>query len=181
MFALYFCTLQCVLWYVFYQYMYTLMCVLWCMDVMPVYVGAQQRQNSSWDCRQRSGQHQAWAAQDQRNAFLGWEGTVCKSLPPLLLFSPARTMDTDFSFFCVCDYTASVQVVTIQLQVTVLDEDDHGRNHNNRIDRHNSRFFTISSLRRKRSPTHTLKWQHIQSLSQATCRVPLGTKGQLSY
>ena len=31
-------------------------------------------------------------------------------------------------------------------------------NNNNRIERCNSRFFTISSLRRESSPTCTLKW-----------------------
>ena len=39
-------------------------------------------------------------------------------------------------------------------------------NNNNRIQRRNSRFLTISSLRRKLSPTHTLKWprhNHVQT------------------
>ena len=36
--------------------------------------------------------------------------------------------------------------------------DGNNNNSNNRIERSNSRFFTISSLHRKRSPTHTLKW-----------------------
>ena len=33
---------------------------------------------------------------------------------------------------------------------------NNNNNNNTRIERHNSRFFTISSLRREPSPTHTL-------------------------
>ena len=53
-------------------------------------------------------------------------------------------------------------------------------NNNNRIQRRNSRLFTIFSLRREPSPTRALKWpgrkcanhvQHIECLSRATCRV----------
>ena len=36
--------------------------------------------------------------------------------------------------------------------------DDDDDDDNNRIERHNSRIFSISSLRRKLSHTHTLKW-----------------------
>ena len=36
-------------------------------------------------------------------------------------------------------------------------------NNNNRTERRNSRFFAISSLRRKLSPTSTLKWPRAQS------------------
>ena len=50
-------------------------------------------------------------------------------------------------------------------------------NNKNRIQRRNSRFFTISSLRRETSPTRTLKWpgaqfraNHVRS-QRATCRV----------
>ena len=35
---------------------------------------------------------------------------------------------------------------------------NNNNNHNNRIHRCNSKFFSVSSLRRKPSPTHTLKW-----------------------
>ena len=45
------------------------------------------------------------------------------------------------------------------------DDDD---NNNNRIERRNSRFFTISSLRREPSPTRTLKWPG-HSRVQITC------------
>ena len=45
----------------------------------------------------------------------------------------------------------------------------HNNNNNcNRIPRSNSRFFTISSLRRKQSPTHTLKWPG-RNRVQITC------------
>ena len=53
-------------------------------------------------------------------------------------------------------------------------------NNNNRIQRRNSRFFTISSLHREPSPTRMPKWPgavvckrmlHIERLSRATCRV----------
>ena len=61
---------------------------------------------------------------------------------------------------------------------------------NNLIQRHNSRFFTISSLRRKLSPTHMLKWPwcncvQIKCNTLSTCHcnmlcyVPHGRKGQL--
>ena len=51
---------------------------------------------------------------------------------------------------------------------------NNNSNNNNRIQRRNSRFFTLSSLRSEPSPTRTLKWspgQHIERLSRATCRV----------
>ena len=35
---------------------------------------------------------------------------------------------------------------------------NHNHNHDDRIQRRNSRFLTISSLRREPSPTRTLKW-----------------------
>ena len=38
------------------------------------------------------------------------------------------------------------------------DDNNNNNNNNNCIQRSNSRFFTISSLRREPSPTHTLKW-----------------------
>ena len=59
------------------------------------------------------------------------------------------------------------------------------------IERHYSRYFTISSLHLELPPTHTLKWpmgnhvknhvQYTECSSHAICRVPLGTKGPLSY
>ena len=72
------------------------------------------------------------------------------------------------------------------------DDDDDNNNNNNRIERCNSRFFNFSSLRRKLSPTRTLKWpgrnrvQIMCNTSSAyhanmSCYVPHGTKGQLSY
>ena len=42
---------------------------------------------------------------------------------------------------------------------------NNNNNHHNRIQRHNLRFFTISSLHCKPSPTRTLKWpgrNHVQ-------------------
>ena len=57
----------------------------------------------------------------------------------------------------------------------------NNNNNNNRTEMHNSRFFTISSLRREPSPTRTFKWpkrDHVQimwntskfeRLSRATC------------
>ena len=69
---------------------------------------------------------------------------------------------------------------------------NNNNNNNNHIKRHNSRFLTISSLRREPSPTCTLKWRRrnrvqIMCITSAAyhkrhaCSVPLGTKGQLSY
>ena len=64
----------------------------------------------------------------------------------------------------------------------------YSNNNNNRIQRRYSRLFTISSQRRKPSPTRTLKWpghNRVQitcnTLSvyhvQVSCYVPLSTKG----
>ena len=64
-------------------------------------------------------------------------------------------------------------------------------NNNNRIQRHYSRFFTISSQHRELSPTRTLKWPGRNRVQitcntssayhmQVSCYVPPGTKGQLS-
>ena len=61
-------------------------------------------------------------------------------------------------------------------------------NNNNHIEKNNSRFFTISSLRHKPSPTCTLKWPGhncvqiacIEHFSRAARCVPCGVKGQLS-
>ena len=53
-----------------------------------------------------------------------------------------------------------------------------------RIQRRNSRFLTISSLRREPSPTRTLKWpgrNRVQITCNMSCYVPHFTKGQLSY
>ena len=75
-------------------------------------------------------------------------------------------------------------IVTLMLKVT------HNDINNNRIQRRNSRSFTISSLRSELSPTRTLKWpvrNRVQITHRAliTCKVPRyvsrGTKGQLSY
>ena len=44
----------------------------------------------------------------------------------------------------------------------------NNNNNNNRIQRRNSRFFTISSLRREASPTRTLKWPG-NNCVQITC------------
>ena len=44
-------------------------------------------------------------------------------------------------------------------------------NNNNCTDRHNSRFFTISSLQREPSPTCTPKWLR-RNLVQITCNTP---------
>ena len=63
----------------------------------------------------------------------------------------------------------------------------NNNNNNNCFQRHYSRFFTISSQRRKLSPTHTLKWtgrNHVQIMCntssayhvQVSCYVPLGTR-----
>ena len=64
-------------------------------------------------------------------------------------------------------------------------------NNSNRNQRRNSRFLTISSLRRELSPTRTLKWpgrnrvqNHVRRRALITCNmccVLLGTKGQISY
>ena len=48
------------------------------------------------------------------------------------------------------------------------DGDDDDDDINNRIHRRNSRFFTISSLRREPSPTRTLKWPG-RNRMQITC------------
>ena len=48
------------------------------------------------------------------------------------------------------------------------DHDNNNNNNNNRIQRHISRFFTISSLRRELSPTHTSKWPG-RNRVQITC------------
>ena len=46
---------------------------------------------------------------------------------------------------------------------------DHINNNNdNRIEKHNLRFFTISSLRHELSPAHTFKWPG-RSHVQITC------------
>ena len=45
------------------------------------------------------------------------------------------------------------------------DDNNDDKNNSNDIERHNSRLCTVSSLHRKRSPTHTLKWPariHVQ-------------------
>ena len=65
-------------------------------------------------------------------------------------------------------------------------------NNNNRIQRHYSRFSTISSQRRELSPARTLKWPRHNRVQitcntssvyhvQVSCYMPLGMKGQLSY
>ena len=54
---------------------------------------------------------------------------------------------------CMCDTNLSVALV-------------NNSNNNNRIQRHNLRFFTISSVHREPSPTRTLKWpgrNHVQT------------------
>ena len=69
---------------------------------------------------------------------------------------------------------------------------NYNNNNNNRIQRHYSRCFTISSQRRELSPTRTLKWPGRNRVQitcntssayhvQVSCYAPLGTKGQLSY
>ena len=69
---------------------------------------------------------------------------------------------------------------------------NNNNNNNNRIQRRYLRFSTISSQRRKLSPTRTLKWPGCNRVQitcntlsayhvQVPCYVPLGTKGQLSY
>ena len=66
----------------------------------------------------------------------------------------------------------------------------NNNHHDNRIERRNSRFFTIfycaaNCLQHVGSSGQALSCanhvQHIGRSSRATCRVPRGTKGQLSY
>ena len=67
------------------------------------------------------------------------------------------------------------------------DDDDDD---DNPIERRNSRFYYFLTAPRTVSNTYALvprvqscasHVQHIERLSRATCRVPLGMKGQLSY
>ena len=55
-----------------------------------------------------------------------------------------------------------------QLRVCRFPCNNNNSNNNNRIQRRNSRFFTISSLRRELSPTRTLKWPG-RNRVQITC------------
>ena len=51
------------------------------------------------------------------------------------------------------------------------DNNNNNNDNNNRIERRNSRLFTISSLRREPSPTRTLKWPG-RNRVQITCNTP---------
>ena len=57
-------------------------------------------------------------------------------------------------------------IKNIVLALQAINNDD-----NNRIQRLNSRFFTISSLRHELSPTRTLKWPE-RNRVQITCNTP---------
>ena len=74
----------------------------------------------------------------------------------------------------------------------VFNQTNNNNNDNNRIQRHYSRFFTVSSQRRELSPTRTLKWPGLNRVQiacnassayhvQVSCYVPLGTKEHHSY
>ena len=59
-----------------------------------------------------------------------------------------------------CSGIAKISVVCVskgKQKVEELQHEDNNNNNSNRIQRCNLRFFTISSLRRKPSPTRTLK------------------------
>ena len=105
---------------------------------------------------------------------------TCLSLPPQWLSGTVSAswagdtrIDPLFPWF---SYTSDLEI--------------HNNNNNNRIQRCNSRFFTISSLCCEPSPTRTLKWPgrkrvqityntssayHVQHI------VLIAMKGQLSY
>ena len=68
---------------------------------------------------------------------------------------------------CVCH--SRIRCLTIEPSRMFSAHNHHANNNNNNcIQRHNSRFFTISSLRCKPSPTRTLKWPGRNSV-QITC------------
>ena len=79
---------------------------------------------------------------------------------------------------------------TYTVRAMLRDCQNWKRNNNNRIQRSNLRFFTISSLHHEPSPTRTLKWPE-RNRVQITCNTPStcheqrvmlsGMKGQLSY
>ena len=80
---------------------------------------------------------------------------------------------------------AGIIIMIIATTITNIDDDDdnnddgddddgdnnnsnNNNNNNNRIQRHKSRFFTVSSLRREPSPARTLKWPG-RNRVQITC------------
>ena len=61
-----------------------------------------------------------------------------------------------------------MMMIIIIIIITKYNNDNNNNDSNNRIQRHYSRFFTISSQRRKLSPTRTLKWPR-RNRVQITC------------
>ena len=60
-------------------------------------------------------------------------------------------------------------VLSVMFPKTTFNNNNNNNN-NNRIQRRNSRFFAISSLRCEPSPTHTLKWPGCSRV-QITCHI----------
>ena len=100
-------------------------------------------------------------------------------------------MSVTFSLMCQ-QVALAVNVFCYNFMRAVYNDICNNNNYiyNNDVERHNLRFFTISSLFRNLSQTCLLKWpgcshvhilcKHIRRLSHATCNVPHGMKGLLS-
>ena len=83
----------------------------------------------------------------------------------------------------ICSNRTCCHTETEVADLTYYNNNNNNNNKNNNlIQKRNSRFFTISSLRREPSPTRRLTWpgrvqscanhqQHTERLSRAACRV----------
>ena len=86
-------------------------------------------------------------------------------------------------------------IMMMMMKMMMMNDDDNNNNNNNnnnRIERRKSIFFFYNLLTAPRTVSNTYAlvalaqlcvnpMQHTERLSPATCRVPRGTKGQLSY
>ena len=112
--------------------------------------------------------------------------TAPQTLTPVSETDPHRHLCSSFQHTWRTDTHCSEHALPsmCRLPLTVTCVVHNNNNNNNRIERRNSRFFTISSLRCEPSPTRTLKWlgrNHVQITCNLSCYMPCGTKGQLSY
>ena len=105
-----------------------------------------------------------------------------------------RTWDwTPFSpwGFCLYNHHHHHHHLLLLLLLLLLNHHHHHHQKKNRIQRRNSRFLTISSLRSEVCPTRTLQWPGCNCVQitcshwafitcNMSCCVPRGKKGQLS-